>query len=216
MKICSTLLFFALSILAPSFSHARPWTSLDGKTVEAEFIKTDGKNITIRRNDGRVFTIELATLSPDDQEFVAQQAKGTETKEDDHGVTGDIRSPRKGEKVDRHFEAKGRTRGVPDGYVTMLFRAQLRGERYSFPHGEILDSNRSFSTKIYHEGLDHGKWKLTLHALPKSNAEKLVLWAKDCAIMVKAGRKEDIEGFDPALIEKAIKIGEVEYELKAR
>lgn len=41
-----------------------PWTNTDGKTIEAEFIRLDGRSVVIRK-DGKQFTIPLAKLSPE-------------------------------------------------------------------------------------------------------------------------------------------------------
>ena len=48
---------------------ARTWTSADGRTIEAEFISADSANVTIKRADGRTFTLPLSRLSPADQDF---------------------------------------------------------------------------------------------------------------------------------------------------
>ena len=52
---------------------ARTWTDTQGRTVEAEFLRAADGNVTIRREDGMVFTLSLEQLSPADREFVAQK-----------------------------------------------------------------------------------------------------------------------------------------------
>ncbi|NNE90389.1 MAG: hypothetical protein HKN23_01975 [Verrucomicrobiales bacterium] len=65
-------LFLSL-ILIPQPLHARTWTAAsDGKKMEAEFVKSDGRTVTIRRAaDNKVFTVPLTTFSEEDREFVA-------------------------------------------------------------------------------------------------------------------------------------------------
>jgi predicted peptidase len=72
------LLFFLAASLLTSTVHAaesRTWKTADGgKTIEAEFVSTKDGKVTIRRNtDRKTFTIALATLSADDQKWVAEQ-----------------------------------------------------------------------------------------------------------------------------------------------
>ena len=49
------------------------WTSSDGKTIQAKFIKLDGDNVVIEKADGQQFSVPLARLSPESQ---AQAKKG--------------------------------------------------------------------------------------------------------------------------------------------
>lgn len=67
------LLFFALT-LTPAY--ARTFTDNTGRKVEAELVAVESDTIRIRRADGQIFTLPLATLSAADQTFVQQwQAK---------------------------------------------------------------------------------------------------------------------------------------------
>ena len=68
-------LVLALSLLGlTSVTHARLWTSNDGKTLEAEFVSAAQDQVTLRRSDGQVFTFPLGRLSEADQTWVKQQA----------------------------------------------------------------------------------------------------------------------------------------------
>jgi predicted peptidase len=64
------LLFLGLT----GVTHARLWTSNDGKTLEAEWVSTAQDQVTLRRPDGQVFTLPLNRLSAADQSWVKQQA----------------------------------------------------------------------------------------------------------------------------------------------
>ena len=64
-----TLIFFCFSlVLFSSISHAElhPWTDLQGRTLQASFIKSDGVTVTINWN-GNVVPIPLSTLSAESQ-----------------------------------------------------------------------------------------------------------------------------------------------------
>ena len=63
----------ALAVSTPALQAApRTWTDLDGRTVEADLIRTDATAIVIRRaSDGREFTLARDRLSPADLAFLA-------------------------------------------------------------------------------------------------------------------------------------------------
>ena len=48
----------------------RTWTNQDGRTMKAEFLSATPNDVTVRRDDGRVFTIALAKLSAADADWV--------------------------------------------------------------------------------------------------------------------------------------------------
>jgi len=66
-------------LLAVSLS-ARTWTDTQGRTIEAEFVKASVSTVTIRRADGQVFELPLASLSSTDRDYVAVQAAPTPAK----------------------------------------------------------------------------------------------------------------------------------------
>jgi hypothetical protein len=70
MKAAFTLLLH-LALLLPSV-FARTFTDNAGRKVEAELVAVENDTIRIRRADGQVFTLPLATLSAADQAFVQQ------------------------------------------------------------------------------------------------------------------------------------------------
>jgi predicted peptidase len=71
----SRFLVLVLSFLGlTGVTHARLWTSNDGKTLEAEWVSTAQDQATLRRPDGQVFTLPLSRLSAADQAWVKQQA----------------------------------------------------------------------------------------------------------------------------------------------
>jgi hypothetical protein len=53
----------------------RVWRNKEGKTIEAEFIRCDGGNLTLRKkSDGKTYTIPLETLSREDQQWIRAQS----------------------------------------------------------------------------------------------------------------------------------------------
>lgn len=70
MKPAFTLLL-GLALMLPS-AFARTFTDNAGRKVEAELVAVENDTIRIRRADGQVFTLPLATLSAADQTFVQQ------------------------------------------------------------------------------------------------------------------------------------------------
>ena len=77
-----TIPLYLISLSLPCQSvDAREWTSAaDGKKIEAEFISSDGTNVTIKRGS-QAFTLPIARFVEADQAFVKEQmAKSSEPK----------------------------------------------------------------------------------------------------------------------------------------
>ena len=52
----------------------RVWTSLDGRTLEAEFVAGTDRNVTLKRKtDGRRFTLRLDKISEEDRKWVEEK-----------------------------------------------------------------------------------------------------------------------------------------------
>lgn len=67
----SSTILAALLTFAPLSSAQRDFTSTEGKTLRAEIVNASESDVTLRREkDGKDFTIPLARLSEDDQDFV--------------------------------------------------------------------------------------------------------------------------------------------------
>lgn len=69
------LLISALTLCVSA--HARTWTSVDGRTLEASFV-TRGDDFVVLRLDatGATVTVKYSQLSPEDVEYAKQQPKG--------------------------------------------------------------------------------------------------------------------------------------------
>lgn len=71
--------FAAIISLSTSPLHAefRSWTNLQGVKIEAELVKVEGVNVTLRLRDGKLTTFTTAKLSPADQNFLKESPATT-------------------------------------------------------------------------------------------------------------------------------------------
>lgn len=73
MKLRNLILFAAACALTPLAIHARTWTAVDGRTIEADFISASPTSVTIvRQPDGHKFTVPLERLCEADRTYVAK------------------------------------------------------------------------------------------------------------------------------------------------
>lgn len=208
---------FAFTFCLVNHLEARTWTSLDGKTIEAELVKADESKVTLKRADGKTFDIVLNKLSTSDQKFVADKLKKVAEGEKDKApeITGKIRDPKDGEKVENGFLFKALTRGAPKGYVALLFTQDSR-EGYLHPRGRILEANRSITTKVHHGPKDFGEWNLHLYVLPEEDAAGLMDWLVRAEQLARIGQTEQIGAFEESLMDKAVKIDSLKYILRSK
>jgi hypothetical protein len=75
----SLLLILLFTGAAPLFAESRTWKSADGvNSFSGEYVSHDDKQVTIRREDGKVFTVDYAKLHADDKTWVTAQPVGAE------------------------------------------------------------------------------------------------------------------------------------------
>ena len=75
----SLLLILLFTGAAPLFAESRTWKSADGvNSFSGEYVSHDDKQVTIRREDGKVFTVDYAKLHTDDKTWVTAQPVGAE------------------------------------------------------------------------------------------------------------------------------------------
>ena len=68
-------LFLMLATGSPfvGAGEVRTWTAADGRTLEAEFITANERNVTLRRkSDRKRFTLSLDKISDSDRKWVAE------------------------------------------------------------------------------------------------------------------------------------------------
>jgi len=51
------------------------WTSADGKSIQASFLRLEGENVVIQREDGVGFILPLSRLSPESQTLAKNGGK---------------------------------------------------------------------------------------------------------------------------------------------
>jgi copper chaperone CopZ len=80
MKTISLITLIGTLALPLSLSaESRTWTDAEsGKTIEGELISVDGEKVTLKRADGKTFTLEVARFSAADQEFIEANATPAE------------------------------------------------------------------------------------------------------------------------------------------
>lgn len=81
MNTTQTLLASLLAAglcVGSAFAEARMWTDVQGRQVNATFVKIDGDNIVLQTADGVLHQFALSRLSPEDQ-TIAKAAKPAET-----------------------------------------------------------------------------------------------------------------------------------------
>jgi predicted esterase len=73
LRLCRWIVLLGISASVAT-AFARTWTSSDGKTLEADFVSTDGTQVTLKRSaDGQVFTLPKSRFSADDQKWISEQ-----------------------------------------------------------------------------------------------------------------------------------------------
>lgn len=77
MKKILTLLLTA-GLASSSFAGMRSFKDAKGRVIEAEIVFTVNDMVTIKRRDGKKFTVPISTFSESDQTFIAEWAKKNE------------------------------------------------------------------------------------------------------------------------------------------
>ncbi len=67
----SHIFVFTVASVTTVFAESRPWKSADGlHTIQAEFVKRDAANVTIRDDNGKEFTLDLSKLDAQETRWV--------------------------------------------------------------------------------------------------------------------------------------------------
>ena len=146
------LIWFGICALA--FGVARDWTAVDGgKTIRAEYVSSADGKVTIRRSsDGRSFTIDLATLSEADREWV--KAKEAEIEEGGGSGEGKEASEEFGKLLKGEWE---RTEGHDLKYRIFGERKMKRSRDKGYPlviwlhgkGGDVMTPNEPWQANIF-------------------------------------------------------------------
>ncbi len=109
--------FSAFLILTITPLSSRTFTNQSGTKIEAEFVSAKGSQVTIKTAAGKVFTIEVKTLSKADQDYIREQDKPAESELDERVKPGasikldfpDLTPDRKGKPAALNLR-------IPDNY----------------------------------------------------------------------------------------------------
>ncbi|QJE98994.1 thioredoxin family protein [Luteolibacter luteus] len=64
-----------ISVVLPATLQARTWKEAgSGRSVEGDYLRSEGDQVVLRKPNGTTFKIALSKLSEEDQKFVADQA----------------------------------------------------------------------------------------------------------------------------------------------
>jgi thioredoxin-related protein len=75
MKLHTLCLFTAVSLALPLSLEARTWKEAGSdRSLEGDYLKTEGDQVVIRKAGGTTVKIAVSKLSEEDQKFVAEQA----------------------------------------------------------------------------------------------------------------------------------------------
>lgn len=77
-SIVSTVGLFLLTFAC--ITDARTWTSVDGRTVEAEYVNVERGRVWLRSPDGTLMNTSFNTFSPEDQEIIKALYKEAQEK----------------------------------------------------------------------------------------------------------------------------------------
>ena len=70
MKWILALFFFSLTVALRCEEPTRIWTSLEGRTIKAAFVKFDGQKAVFKREDGSTFSLSPSVFSLEDRAFL--------------------------------------------------------------------------------------------------------------------------------------------------
>ena len=71
-------LFILTGLASSALAEFRNFTDAKGRTISAEIVAVIDESVTIKRKDGRSFTVPASTFSEDDQSFIADWLKENE------------------------------------------------------------------------------------------------------------------------------------------
>lgn len=66
----SRLMLTASLLVTPLHAEFRTWANSEGVSIDAEFVKAEGENVTLRLRSGKLTTFSQSKLSAADQDFI--------------------------------------------------------------------------------------------------------------------------------------------------
>lgn len=77
----SRSLLAAIFLISPLHAEYRQWVNTEGVKIDAELVKVDGDNVTLRLRNGKTSTFSQSKLSTADQEFLKSQESSADEAE---------------------------------------------------------------------------------------------------------------------------------------
>jgi thiol-disulfide isomerase/thioredoxin len=108
MKIKLIAFCLSFGLASPLFAEMRKWTNTSGTVIEAEFVKAEAGNVTLRLKNGKTSTFSETKLSAADQEFIktASAAPATAPVEASPAKTSNVPANRKAKWLSKMDRAK--------------------------------------------------------------------------------------------------------------
>ena len=172
--------------------EARTWTSKDGVTIEADYISSDEKSVTIKRQkDAKEFILPLDRLSIQDQEWIKQRPNTELTAEN----SKDYYIPVEGEILPRKLAALIKKRG------DLVFEDSFNREDQD--DVEQIGPNWTSNSKYSAEGKKQcdfvdGKLVLKIHEIADSHVvitHRLDKSIKDSVLWIRAALRSSDYNF---------------------
>lgn len=70
MRVTILMLFLSAALVSPARSEMRTWTSASGTSVEAEYVRLEGRTVVLKGAEDQMFQIGMIALSDADQAYV--------------------------------------------------------------------------------------------------------------------------------------------------
>ncbi|MDA3798208.1 MAG: SHD1 domain-containing protein [Kiritimatiellae bacterium] len=113
------LIILAICVVTtlPCAAEMRTWTSIDGKTIEAEFVRTGNGRVMLRGADGKMMNTSFTVLSKQDQTFIENLYKEAKEKADAEAKAADEAAAKEKQERQAVILAKWKP-GEISSYVT--------------------------------------------------------------------------------------------------
>ena len=133
--IAKLLIISGALFLASGHSDARTWTNTQGKTIEAEWIRTEGNKVVVKLPNGKSSRIPLQSLSREDQDFAAAMMKS--------GKDGQRTEKKKMETV------QGPNPVSPESFINAVKKSDLKTIKLYIKHGGDIHTQSEGLTCIW-------------------------------------------------------------------
>jgi hypothetical protein len=161
----TVLCCFLIASLCPSTNaHARKWSDATGKySVEGELVEVKGKDVVLKKTDGKTITLPISKLSKEDQDFLADDGIKKKPSSEEGASGGDNDAPR---------ERKWQVKGAPlhaaynsandTGGVVLMNNDGENGRLMTIPLEDLSDDDRKYvQEQVTSKEAALDRWKKT-------------------------------------------------------